>query len=207
MKLRKTAVFLLCVFAFPFLNGCASNKIMISPGDVTKTLSTPPALDDASWSMWVNPAVDKRNAAEEERIVGTLYTRFKKTPMKAYLDKNPARYLQEQLSKYLLRKGHEASSSELAKAFLTINLTKFEVSEVPGSVWDELNISLSYQVKFSDRNDRELGQVLLDAGSTTKTPLRTKPEIENAFRQALADTFESLINSSEFKSIVQEVRN
>jgi len=207
MKFRKAAVFLLCVFAFPFLNGCASNKILISPGEVTKTLSTPPALDDASWSMWVNPAVDKRDAADEERIVGTVYTRFKKTPIKAYLDKSPALYLQEQLSKYLLRKGHEASTPELAKTFLTINLTKFEVSEIPGSVWDELNISLSYQVNFSDRTDRELGQVLLDAGSTIKTPLRTKPEIESAFRQALADTFESLINSSEFKSMVQEAKN
>jgi len=49
--------------------------------------------------------------------------------------------------------------------------------------------------------------VLLDAGSTIKTPLRTKPEIESAFRQALADTFESLINSSEFKSMVQEAKN
>lgn len=206
MKVRNSALILFYIFTFPLFNGCATNKVVISPGDKAFAANGPVSEGNAAWSMWVKQVLDQRLTGQDDRIIGTLYTRFKKTPLTAYLDRSPALYLHEQLSKYLLRKGYESSAPELATVFITVSLIKFEVSEKPGSVWDELNIRLGYMVIFSDKKEKELGRVLLDAGSTIKTPLNAKTELENAFRQAISDTFESLSDSDEFKSIVKSLQ-
>ena len=187
----------LCLLA----GGCASKAVILAPGAVPMAEGTKQAGDAAAWSLWVSSARDARTEAGQR--VGTLYTRFEKTPQPAYLEPAPAQYIQQQLSRYLLHRGLEASDAGRARYLLAIDVEEFKLQENPGSAWDELDVTVAYTVRVAHFDGREFGSVRLQGGSQRKSPMDTKRQAEEALREALSDTFDALTRSEVFQRMLQ----
>lgn len=195
-------------FGLPFLlllvaGGCASKSLVLAPGPVSMPEGQQRAEGGQAWSLWVAEARDVRPPGAAGQKVGTLYTRFQKNPQVAYLEPTPAEYVREQLSRFLLHRGLEASSAQSARLLLTVDLEECSVMENPGSVWDEITVRLGYTVRMADSGGRELGRVRLKGEVERRSPGEAKRQIEAAFRDALGDTFQALARSDEFQKAVR----
>jgi len=185
------------------LGGCAPKALVLNPGMVPMPEGKPRVEGQAAWSLWLSEARDVRPEAATAQKVGTLYTRFEKNPQVAYLEPAPTKYVREQLSRYLLHIGLEASTAQSARTLLGVDLEECTVMENPGSVWDEITVRLAYTVRLSDASGRELGRVRLKGEAQRNSPLDTKAQAEAALRDALADTFDALARSDVFQKAVR----
>lgn len=182
--------------------GCASKAVILSPGPVPMRSDVPRAEGPAAWSLWIAESRDVRSQEQAGQRLGTLYTRFEKTPQSAFLERNPEEYLREQLSRYLLHRGLEASGPQTARVFLSLGVEEFRLVEKPGAMWDEVTVRIVYSVRFSEPSGRDLGHVRLEGQAEVKSPLDTVKQTEKAFRGALSDTFEALSRSDIFQRIL-----
>lgn len=198
--MRRTLVFLApLAVATSLLGGCAPQAIIVKPGPVPTSGAPVAAPQGQPWSIWVAEARDARVPEQAGNRIGTFYTRFTKKPQAGYLEPNPDVYLRQQLSRYLLSKGWEASSRENARALLKLEVEDFSMAEDPGAVWDSLNVKVVYVVRVEDLSGREIGKVRLEGGSQIKTPGDAPAQVESAFRSAVADTFDALTRSDAFR--------
>ncbi len=193
------------VLAAAMLFACAPKAVVLSPGPVPMDPQVGRVEGPAAWSLWVRDARDARPAGQAGQKVGVLYTRFEKTPQDAFLDQTPAQYVRDQLRRYLLHRGLEASSQDKARIFLDLELKDFSLEEKPGAVWDEVTVRVAYTVIFYDVSGAELGRVRLEAQAQITSPANTKKQVEKAFREALADTFRALEGSDEFTRAIQRL--
>ena len=185
--------------------GCATKAVVLSPGAVPMPADADRYDGPAAWSLSVSEARDARPPNKAGQRVGTLYTRFEKTPQPAFLEQNPEFYVKEQLSLYLLHRGLEASDPKSAKALLTVSVEEFSVTENPGSLYDEVVVAVGYTVHFADRENRELGVIRLEGSKQVKAAMKAKTDAEEAFREILADTFAGLTKSTDFNRILKEL--
>lgn len=192
--------------SFLFLGlGCAPQAVILNPGQVEMPENAKRFEGPAAWSLWVSGARDVRAPGKAGQKVGTLYTRFQQSPQTAFLDRNPEVYVKEQLSRYLLHRGLEASGPQTAKVDLTVDLEEFSMVEDPGALWDEITVRVAYTVNFSDTSGRDLGRVRLEGQAQVKSPLNSEKQTDKALGDALADTFDALARSEVFQKIIQEV--
>ncbi|MDW7711572.1 MAG: hypothetical protein SCH98_13970 [Deferrisomatales bacterium] len=182
--------------------GCASKAVVLDPGPVPMPDGASRAEGGHAWSLWVAQARDVRPEGEAGQKLGILYTRFQKNPRGAYLEPSPADYVGEQLSRYLLHRGLEASTSQSARLLLTVDLEQCSVLENPGSVWAEITVRVTYTVHLAEAGGRELGRVRLQGEAQRKSPGDSKRQAEVALRDALADTFDALARSDVFQKAV-----
>lgn len=187
------------------LAACAPKAVILDPGAVPAAMDQAKAEGPAAWSMWVTDARDARPPERAGQRVGTLYTRFKNNPQSAFLKMPPEQYVREQLSRYLLHRGLEASGRDTAKVLLSVDLENFSLVEKPGAMWDELTVQVGYTVHFSDPTGRDLGRVKVESGAEVKSPLDSIKEAEKAFRGALSDTFQALTRSEAFQAVVKNL--
>jgi hypothetical protein len=184
--------------------GCAPNAMIIAPGELP--LVAQPAGEKARGPLlWVGSARDVRPQNRAGAKLGTLYTRIQKTPIPAFLDRNPELYVREQLGRFLFNRGLEAPGASAAAGFLSIELEDFSITEIPGSVWDEITLRIVYTVRFSDRGGREIGSVRLEGGSQITSPGNSRRALEEGFRGALAESFDSLARSEVFRRSVESL--
>lgn len=183
--------------------GCAPKAVILTPGAVPMPEGQPQTEGQAAWSLWLSEARDVRPEAQSGQKVGTLYTRFEKNPQAAYLEPAPAEYVREQLARYLLHRGLEASSAQNARILLGVDLEQCSVLENPGSLWDELTVRVGYTVRLMEPGGRELGRVRLKGEAQRNSPLNGKEQSEAALRDALADTFGALWRSDVFQRAIR----
>jgi len=183
--------------------GCAPKAVILTPGAVAMPEGQPRNEGQAAWSLWISEARDVRPEAQSGQKVGTLYTRFEKNPQVAYLEPAPAEYVREQLARYLLHRGLEASSAQNARILLGVELEQCSVLENPGSLWDELTVRVGYTVRLSEPGGRELGRVRLKGEAQRSSPVNGKEQSEAALRDALADTFGALERSDVFQRAIR----
>lgn len=183
--------------------GCAQQAIILRPGPISTP--APASRDAASWSLWIAEARDARPEGQTGSKVGTFFSRFRKAPQTGYLEPNPEVYVKYQLSRFLFARGWEASSPDGARGYLRLSLEEFSMREDPGSVWDTTTVRVAYTVAISDRTGREIGRVRLEGGAETKSPLDTKRQVENAFRDAVAETLDALSRSEAFQKAVGQL--
>ncbi|GAB4271416.1 MAG: hypothetical protein Kow0092_26130 [Deferrisomatales bacterium] len=174
------------------LAACAPGVVVLNPGPVAMPEGVSRVEGPAAWSFWVKEARDLRPADKAGQRMGTLYSRFRKEPRAVFLDRTPHTYVMEQLSRYLLHRGLEASGPSGARVMLGVDLEEFLLLEAPGTVLDELTVKVAYTVRFLDRQGQDLGRVRLEGISQVKSPLDGASEVEKALRSALTDTFEAL---------------
>ncbi len=182
--------------------GCAPKAVILSPGAVPMRSDVPRTEGPAAWSLWISESGDARPEDKAGQRLGTLYSRFEKTPQSAFLNRNPEEYLREQLSRYLLHRGLESSGPQTARVHLSLSVEEFRLVEKPGAVWDEVTVRVVYSVHFADPSGRDLGHVRLEGQAEVKSPLDTVKQTEKAFRGALGDTFEALARSEIFQRIL-----
>lgn len=193
----------LWVLAILLLHGCAQKAIILDPGPVPFADSAESAQGAAAWSLWVGDARDARGAESSGQLLGTFYSRFGGEPQAAYLAVAPEQYVREQLSRFLLHRGLEASAPGKARAFLNLDLTEFSVTETPGTVWDEVAIRIAYTVWFKTADGTDLGHVKLVGGRDIQVPVNAAKETEKAVREALGETFPPLVRSDVFQRVLQ----
>ncbi|NOY46268.1 MAG: hypothetical protein GXP50_12585 [Deltaproteobacteria bacterium] len=181
---------------------CAPKAVILDPGPVP--MEAQPGWSDtpAAWSLWVRQVRDARPPERAGQRVGVLYTRFEKTPQDAFLEADPAAYVAQELRRYLLHRGLEASSQGKARIYLDLELREFSLEEVPGTVMDEIRVRVAYAVSFVDRGGNVLSKVKVEAENQVKSPGNTARRAEAAFREALMDTFRALAQSEEFRKVV-----
>ncbi|MBI5018070.1 MAG: hypothetical protein HZB55_21610 [Deltaproteobacteria bacterium] len=182
------------------LAGCAAQTVMLRPKPVP--IGPREAPQGHAWSLWVAEARDVRPPDKAGPIVGTFYTRFLKSPQTVYVEPNPEVYVKEQLTRYLLARGWEASGPERARSVLRLEIEEFGLDEAPGAVWDTVNLRVAYSVRISDASGREIGRLRLEGGSQVRSPIDTPRQVENGFRDAVADTFDALTRSGAFQRAV-----
>jgi hypothetical protein len=185
------------------LGACSPKAVILTPGAVPMPEGQSQSEGQAAWSLWLSEARDVRPQAETGQKVGTLYTRFQKDAQVAYLEPAPAEYVREQLARYLLHRGWEASSAQNARLLLGVDLDQCSVMENPGSVWDELTVRVAYTVRLMDPGGRELGRVRLKGEAQRNSPVDGKGQSEAALRDALADTFDALARSDVFQKALR----
>jgi hypothetical protein len=183
------------------LGGCASQVVMLRPKSIPTAGREAP--QGHAWSLWVAETRDVRPPEKAGPIVGTFYTRLRKTPQTVYVEPNPEVYLKEQLSRYLLSRGWEASGPDKARALLRLEVEDFGLVEVPGAVWNTVDLRVVYTVRVSDRSGQEIGRLRLEGGSQVHSPIDTSRQVETGFRDAVADTFDALTRSEAFQRAVR----
>lgn len=183
--------------------GCSPKAVILAPGPVAMPEGAIQASGDAAWSVWVSAARDVRPEAQAGQRVGTLYTRFEKTAQAAFLEPAPAQYIQQELARYLLHRGLEASDAGRARFLLGVEVEDCTIQENPGAAWDELTVRVAYTVRITYADGREAGSVRLAGESQRKSPVDTKAQAEAAIREALADTFGALERSEVFQRALQ----
>lgn len=185
--------------------GCASQAVVLKPDPVPFVAGGSGQRSAPAWSLWVAEARDVRAPGKSGPKVGTLYTRFLKTPQSAYVEPNPEMYIRDQLSRYLLSKGWEASGAGSAKTLLHVEAEEFSFTEDPGSVWDNVGVRVVYTVRIFNASGRELAHVKLEGASQFESPLNTERQIEKAFSNALSDTFEAFSRSDALRSALAQI--
>jgi hypothetical protein len=80
------------------------------------------------------------------------------------------------------------------------------MTQEPGSVWSEFRVRVAYTVRFTDREGRELGSVRLERSSESASVAPPQQQLEEAFRSALADSFEALARSSALRGVLEGLR-
>jgi hypothetical protein len=183
--------------------GCASRTVILAPGPIPIAADEGRLEGPLAWSVAVKEVIDARPQETRGERVGTLYRGLQEKPQAAFLSPPPPVYVKEQLSRYLLHRGLEASAPEAAKIFLTVELTDFALVENPGRVWDQVLVRIAYTVRFSDRSGRDLGHVTLNAGKQIDVSLASETQAKKAFREALAETFRSLAESDVFLRVLR----
>lgn len=204
MRNRSTLLFLFATSLAAF-GGCASQAVVLKPDPIP--FATPAAGQNLpqTWSLWVAGARDNRAAGRTGPKAGVLYSRFRKTPQNAYVEPNPEIYVREQLARYLLKRGWEASSAGTARALLHIEVEDFSFVEDPGSVWDHIGVRVVYGVRILNAADQEVGRVRLEGASQFDTAGDTERAIEKALSSALADTFEAFSRSDVLRSALAQI--
>ena len=201
MRHRALALFAV-LFVAVLAAGCAPKAVVLSPGPIPVGTDMERVTGPSAWSVWVRAARDARVAEAKGQKLGTLYTRFEKKPQEAFLDQEPQDYVAAELRRYLLHRGLEASSEAKATVLIDLDLLAFSLEEKPGSVWDEIAVNVAYTATLYRADGEELGRVKLESQSQVKAPTNTEARVEEAFREALADTFRALANSSVFRQAV-----
>ncbi|RMG92290.1 MAG: hypothetical protein D6708_06730 [Candidatus Dadabacteria bacterium] len=182
--------------------GCAPKAVILNPGPVPMQAEPGWADTAAAWSLWVRGAQDARPPEKAGQRVGVLYTRFEQTPQDVFLETHPAEYVAEQLRRYLLHRGLEASSQEKARMLVDVELQEFALEEVPGALLDEVGVRVAYTVSFVEPNGTVLAKVKVEAQNRVKVPVNAERRAEQAFREALLDTFRALDQSEEFRKVL-----
>jgi hypothetical protein len=185
--------------------GCASQAVVLKPDPIPFVAGGSGQRSAAAWSLWVSQARDVREPGKSGPKAGTLYSRIRKSPQSAYVEPNPEVYIREQLSRYLLSKGWEASGSSSARALLHVEAEDFSFTEEPGSVWDNVSVRVVYTVRLFSPSGQELGHVRLEGASQFESPLDTERQLEKAFSSALADTFDSFSRSDALRSALAQI--
>ena len=186
--------------------GCASRAVILAPGPIPVAADEGRVEGPLAWSVAVKEVIDARPQETQGERVGTLYSRVQGDPQAAFLDPSPPVYVKEQLSRYLLHRGLEASTPETAKVYLAVDLSEFALVVNPGRVWDEVLVRIAYTVRFSDRSGKDLGHVRLNAGKQIDVSLGSENQAKKAFREALAETFRSLAESDVFLRVLRPER-
>ncbi|MDF1553098.1 MAG: hypothetical protein P1P84_08560 [Deferrisomatales bacterium] len=198
------AVLLLMAVVF-LAAGCAPTSITLQPGK-TEWGAAQEGGGDA-WSLWVADVKDLRStAAAEGAKVGLLYPNYQTEPQTAYLAPEPTRYVRDELSRFLLHRGLEASEGRRAKLHLRLELTDFSLVEKPGAVMDEIRLRVEYTVRFVAPQGAELGSLRLEGSRMIQTPISTRRKAEEGFRDAVSDTFAPLLASDVFVRAMNQVR-
>ena len=138
--------------------------------------------------------------------MGLLYPRLQREPQTVKVEPAPVLYVEEELRRFLLHRGLEASEVRRAKLRLRVELTDFSLAEKPGSVMDEITVRVEYTVRFVTPQGAELGSLRLEGSSIIQTPVSARRKAEEGFRSALADTFKSLLASDVFGRLLTQVR-
>ena len=185
--------------------GCAPKAIVLSPGPVAMDAVRGRVEGPAAWSLWIRESRDARPPERAGQKLGVMYTRFEKAPQDVFLDLQPAEYLRDQLRRYLLHRGLEASSADKARAFLELELEAFALQEAPGAVWDEVTVRVAYTVAMFGPGGDEVGKVRLEAQKQVKSPGNSARQAEKAFREVLLDTFQALERSREFQELLRSL--
>ena len=196
-------VFLLVAVAL-LVGGCAPKSIVLLPGKAEWGEAQEAGGD--AWSLWVAEVVDLRSTAAEGAKVGFLYPRLQSEPQTVYVAPEPSRYVRDELSRFLLHRGLEASEGRRAKLHLRLELTDFSLTEKPGSVMDEITVRVEYTVRFVTPQGAELGSLRLEGSSSIQTPVSARRKAEEGFRDALAGTFAPLLTSEVFGRAMNQVR-
>lgn len=183
--------------------GCAAKAVILAPVPVPMPSAPDRTEGPLAWSLWVAEARDVRPPDQAGQKLGTLYTRFENTPQAAFLDRNPSVYVREQLSRFLLHRGLEASAAERARVLLAVDLEECSLVEVPGAVWDELTVRVGYTVRMNSPSGQELGRVKLGGETQVKSPLGTDKQAAKALADALADTFNAFTQSEAFQTVTR----
>lgn len=184
--------------------GCAFPKsITLRPGEASWEDTEDGG--DQQWSLWVAEVRDLRPGAEGAKV-GLLYPKFQAEPQTVYVDPEPAPYVAAEMSRFLLHRGLEASDRRRARLLLRVELTAFSLGEVPGSVMDEITVQVGYTVRFVDQRGTELGHLRLQGSRIIQTPVSARRKAEEAFRDALADTFEPMLASEVFGKAMERVQ-
>jgi len=200
VKLR-TAV---CLLAVTLVTGaCAPKAITLQPGKTEWGEARDGGAD--AWSLWVAEAVDRRPGASANKV-GLLYPRLQREPQTVNMEPAPASYMEEELRRFLLHRGLEASEARRARLHLRVEVTDFSLKEKPGSVMDEITVRVEYTVRFVTPLGAELGSLRLEGSSIIQTPVSARRKAEEGFRNALADTFKSLLASDVFNRLLVQVR-
>ena len=197
------AVLLLVAVVF-LATGCAPKSITLQPGKAEWGAAQDGGGD--AWSLWVTEVVDLRNNAAEGAKVGLLYPNYQTEPQTAYVAPEPTQYVRDELSRFLLHRGLEASEGRRAKLHLRLELTDFSLVEKPGAVMDEIKVRVEYTVRFVTPQGAELGSLRLEGSSIVSTPISVPRKAEEGFRDALADTFAPLVASDVFVRAMNQVR-
>lgn len=193
MKRVLLAVCLLSVF---LAAGCTQTGLLkIEPGlvDVTSPAAQPGI--SGRWTFWIRNVVDERGELLAGRPgIGTLDQRFAEANTTVELEQAPADYLRNQLSRFLLNRGMEASSQEKAAVYLDVYLTRFTVSRDSSTVLDKILFDVDYRVVFTAHTGEEIGTVRLPDGRWIKgvSLFGSKAKIEALMRESLADSFKKL---------------
>lgn len=185
--------------------GCASQAVILKPDPVPFSLGTAAQKQSPSWSLWVADARDIRAPGKSGPKAGTLFSRFTKSPQSAYVDPNPEVYVREQLSRYLLSRGWEASGANNARALLSVDVEDFSFVEDPGVVWDNVGVKVVYTVRISNPAGQEIARVRLEGAAQFESPWDTDRQLEKALSSALSDTFESFSRSEALKSALGQL--
>ena len=192
---------LLAVLAL-LVSGCAPKAVTLKPGEA----SWGDVRDggDQAWSLWVDEVRDLRPGADGAKV-GLFYPKFQSEPQTVYVKPEPARYVRQEMSRYLLHRGLEASEGRRAKLLLRVELTEFSLAEAPGSVMDEITVQVGYTVRFVDQRGSDLGHMRLQGSRIIQTPVAAQRKAEEGFRDALADTFDPLLQSEVFAKVMSQV--
>lgn len=185
--------------------GCAPNAVVLKPDPVPFAYTGPGKQQAQSWALWVADARDIREQGKSGPRAGTLYTRFRKAPQSAYVEPNPETYIREQLSRYLLAKGWEASGAASARALLHIDLEDFSFIEDPGVIWDNVGVRVVYTVRMTSASGQEIGRVRLEGAAQFESPWDTERQVEKTFSNALSDTFESFSRSEALRAALGQI--
>lgn len=191
------------LFALLCAAGCTSRAVIIAPGPVSMPSGESQFQAPEAWSVLLKDVADMRPPDKAGERVGTLYSGFRQTTQAAFLDPRPAAYLKEQLSRYLLYRGLEASTPESARLYLTAGLEEFALVQNPGHVWDDVLVRVAYTVRFQDRSGQELGQVRLAGSKEVNVAVGLESKVKEAFRDSLLETFKSLARSDVFLKLLQ----
>jgi hypothetical protein len=189
-----TALALACIFmAVPCM---ASTVMKIVPPQIELKKTSTEAAE--KWSFFVRDVTDARpgNVAATKTI-GTADQRFSDDDATIELDREPTVFIREQVGRFLLLRGMEASSTERAKVFIDISLERFEVVRDSKSLAEKTTFYLGFSARFFTNGGDELGTVALAKNQWTKkvTPFGGEKALGELITNALVGALTSMEKS------------
>ena len=202
--MRATRMSLCGAVLILLLAGCVPKTVTLQPGETSWGDAQEGGVD--AWSVWVQEVRDLRPNAAEGAKVGLFHPRLQAEPQTVYVKPLPAEYVRNELSRFLLHRGLEASEQRRAKLLLRLELTEFSMAEDPGSVMDTITVRVEYTVHFLNQQQVELGSLRLEGSGIIQTPVSVPRKTQQAFRDAVADTFRTLAKNEVFGRALSQVR-
>lgn len=194
-RLTRT-ILILAALSGLILGGCASESLMLRPGNIDVAAA---GGQTNRWSLWVEEARDLRPEPTTGPKVGAIDQRFSEQPTTVYLEPAPADYVRAEMGRYLLANGLEASSADRARALLSLELLRFEITRNSKDVFDQVTVSVEIKANFRDRSGNDLGAVKVPAERSIQTPVGSREKMQELVRATLGDVFEALAASETFR--------
>ncbi len=199
--MTKERILLILLFSTTlFLTGCAKDSVLVTVDPLEYQTV---AVDQSSekWNMRVRQVNDLRPiAAVNAASIGSVDQRFGEADLAVNLDPPPAELLKRELSRFLFKRGLEASSDRRARVFLDINIRKFDLTRDSTGVSDISTLDVEYAIDFFTAQGELLGTVTLPDSRWIKnvSPFTGTSDYKQLVTDSLTATFNELTKTKTY---------